>query len=120
MFSQRAHISLLHSPAAVDAAARTYNTMRKTARPMQNCGVFEKLRRVIPHLNYAPDARFPIIGAAVQNALVPRVMMCCGVGYARAADGFGVDILQNCEVTAVRRKRTSVTGLDITRLDHSK
>ena len=67
MFSQRAHISLLHSPAAVDAAARTYNTMRKTGTPDAELWGLEKLRRVIPHLNYAPDARFPIIGAAVQK-----------------------------------------------------
>ena len=30
MFSQRAHISLFHSPNARDAAARRYNTMRLT------------------------------------------------------------------------------------------
>ena len=30
MFSQRAHVSLLHSPAARDGAARRYNTMRLT------------------------------------------------------------------------------------------
>ena len=56
MFSQRAHISLLHSPAAVDAAARTYNTMRKTGTPDAELWSIEKLRRVIPHLNYASDA----------------------------------------------------------------
>ena len=30
MFSQRGHISLLHSPAAIDLTARGYNTMRLT------------------------------------------------------------------------------------------
>ena len=33
MFSQRAHIALLHSPGAIDAAARNYNTMRLTGTP---------------------------------------------------------------------------------------
>jgi len=115
MFSQRAHISLLHSPAAVDAAARTYNTMRKTGTPDAELWGLEKLQRVIPHLNYAPDARFPIIGAAVQKRAGTARHDAVAWGYARAADGLGVDILQNCEVTAVRRKGTSVTGLDTSR-----
>ena len=32
MFSQRSHIALLHSPGAIDAAARNYNTMRADRR----------------------------------------------------------------------------------------
>ncbi len=115
MFSQRAHISLLHSPAAMDAAARTYNTMRKTGTPDAELWGLETLRRTIPHLNYAADARFPIIGAAVQKRAGTARHDAVAWGYARAADGLGVDILQNCEVTAVRRKGTSVTGLDTSR-----
>ena len=33
MFSQRSHITLLHSPGAIDAVARNYNIMRRTGAP---------------------------------------------------------------------------------------
>jgi sarcosine oxidase subunit beta len=36
-------------------------------------------------------------------------------GYARAADALGVDILQQCEVTGIRRENGRVTGVDTTR-----
>jgi sarcosine oxidase, subunit beta len=32
-------------------------------------------------------------------------------GYARAADALGVDIIQNCEVTGIRRENGAVTGI---------
>ena len=65
MFSQRAHISLFHSPAARDAAARRYNIMSLHGTDAELWNL-EKLKKNIPHLNYN-DARFPIMGAAVQR-----------------------------------------------------
>ena len=51
MFSQRHHVSLLHSPAARDAAARRYNTMRLTGSDGELWDL-ETLKAEIPHLNY--------------------------------------------------------------------
>ena len=39
MFSQRAHVTLLHSPAARDGAARRYNTMRLTGSDGELLGI---------------------------------------------------------------------------------
>jgi sarcosine oxidase subunit beta len=36
-------------------------------------------------------------------------------GFARAADALGVDLLQNCEVTGIRREGGAVVGLDTAR-----
>ena len=33
-------------------------------------------------------------------------------GYARAADSLGVDILQNCEVTGVKRSQDNIESLE--------
>ncbi|MEM9605295.1 MAG: sarcosine oxidase subunit beta family protein [Pseudomonadota bacterium] len=114
MFSQRAHISLLHSPGARDAAARRYNTMRLTGSDGELWDL-ARLKREVPHLNYAPDARFPIIGAAVQPRAGTARHDAVAWGYARAADQLGVDILQNCEVTGVRRDGGRVTALETSR-----
>jgi methylglutamate dehydrogenase subunit A len=103
MFSQRAHVTLLHSPAARDAAARRYNIMRLTGSDGELWDL-DTLKREIPHLNYGPDARFPIIGAAVQKRAGNARHDAVAWGYARAADSRGVDIIQNCEVTGSRAR----------------
>ncbi len=117
MFSQRAHISLLHSPAARDATARRYNTMRLTGTDAEIWSL-DQLKGAVPHLNY-DNARFPIIGAAVQRRAGTARHDAVAWGYARAADQLGVDILQNCEVTGVRRGNGKITGLQTSRGDIS-
>jgi len=86
MFSQRAHISLLHSPAAVDGAARRYNIMRLTGTPDAEIWDLNKLKAKVPHW-----------------------------GYARGADSLGVDIIQNCEVTGTSRADGAITALQTSR-----
>ncbi|MDZ7839991.1 MAG: sarcosine oxidase subunit beta family protein [Gammaproteobacteria bacterium] len=114
MFSQRAHVTLLHSPAARDAAARRYNIMRLTDSDGELWDL-DTLKREIPHLNYGPDARFPIIGAAVQRRAGNARHDAVAWGYARAADRRGVDIIQNCEVTGVTREDGRITALETSR-----
>ena len=113
MFSQRAHISLFHSPAARDAAARRYNIMSLNGTEAELWNL-DQLKKNIPHLNYE-DARFPIIGAAVQRRAGNARHDSVAWGYARAADQLGVDILQNCEVTGVKRNNGRIEHLETSR-----
>lgn len=113
MFSQRAHISLFHSPGARDSAARRYNTMRVSGTPAELWGL-DELKQNVPHLNY-DNARFPIIGAAVQRRAGTARHDAVAWAYARAADQYGVDILQNCEVTGINREGNKVTGVTTSR-----
>ncbi|MBM2576273.1 sarcosine oxidase subunit beta family protein [Jannaschia sp. Os4] len=115
MFSQRSHIALQHSPGAMDRAARNYNLMRRTGTPDAEIWGLDRLRAEVPHLNYGPDARFPIVGAAVQTRAGTARHDAVAWGYARGADGRGVDILQNCEVTGVARDGDRITALETTR-----
>lgn len=115
MFSQRSHISLLHSPAAMDGAARRYNTMRLTGTQDAEIWNLDTLKANVPHLNYGSDARFPIIGAAVQKRAGTARHDAVAWGYARAADALGVDILQNCEVTGTTRDGDRITSIETTR-----
>ena len=113
MFSQRSHISLFHSPAARDAAARRYNIMSLNGTEAELWNL-DQLKKNIPHLNYA-DARFPIIGAAVQRRAGNARHDSVAWGYARAADQLGVDILQNCEVTGIKRNQGRIEHLETSR-----
>jgi len=113
MFSQRSHISLFHSPAARDAAARRYNIMSLNGTEAELWNL-DQLKKNIPHLNYE-DARFPIMGAAVQRRAGNARHDSVAWGYARAADQLGVDILQNCEVTGVKRNKGRIESLQTSR-----
>jgi len=115
MFSQRAHIALLHSPAARDATARRYNTMRLTDTDAELWDL-DTLKQAVPHLNYN-NARFPIIGAAVQKRAGTARHDAVAWGYARGADQYGVDIIQNCEVTGVKRENGRVVSVQTSRGD---
>lgn len=114
MFSQRSHVTLLHSPADVDALARRYNTMRTTGSDGELWSL-QTLKDRIPHLNYSPSARFPIVGAGVQARAGTARHDAVAWGYARAADQQGVDILQNCEVTGFQRDSSEIKAVETTR-----
>ncbi len=114
MFSQRSHVSLLHSPAAIDRAARGYNIMRLTGSDGELWSL-DALKKNVPHLNYGEDARFPIFGAAVQRRAGTARHDAVAWGYARAADQAGVDIIQNCEVLGVTRDGGEIRSLETSR-----
>src|SRR6202140_2996452 len=56
-----------------------------------------------PPLNIEDNIRYPVLGAALQRRGGGRPRGGGGGGYARAADALGVDIIENCEVTGIRR-----------------
>jgi sarcosine oxidase subunit beta len=56
-----------------------------------------------PPLSIDAAARYPVVGAALQRRGGVARHDAVAWGYARAADAFGVDILQNCEVLEIRR-----------------
>ena len=115
MFSQRSHISLLHNPGAIDTASRDYNIMRQTGNSDTEIWNLDTLKQAVPHLNYKADARFPIMGAAVQKRAGTVRHDAVVWGYARAADQMGVDIIQNCEVTGISRDQDKITSLKTSR-----
>lgn len=55
-----------------------------------------------PPLNIS-NMRYPILGSALQRRGGVARHDAVAWGYARGADALGVDIIQNCEVTAIRR-----------------
>jgi sarcosine oxidase subunit beta len=69
-----------------------------------------------PLLNISQDQRYPVLGATLQRRGGTARHDAVAWGYARAASQLGVDILENCEVTAIRRDRFgAVKALDTAR-----
>lgn len=104
MFSQRGALFLAHSHGQLDTHARLGNLMRLNGADAE---LLERqdVQKLAPYLDYSRNARFPVYGALHQpragNARHDAVVW----GYARAADALGVDIIQNCEVTAINAQR---------------
>ncbi len=97
MLSQRGVVTVSHSEAEMEMAARLVNAMQingTDAELLDRDGVLSKA----PLLNASDQARYPIFGGTWQGRAGVARHDAVAWGYARAADGFGVDIIQNCEV----------------------
>jgi len=114
MVSQRGVLNLYHSDAQRDAFARRGNAMRLhgvDADLLDQNGV----RKLAPFLNF-DQARFPVQGGLYQARGGTARHDAVAWGYARGASDHGVDIIQNCEVTAFLRDAAgAVTGVETTR-----
>ena len=114
MISQRGVLNLYHSDGQRDAFARRGNAMRLNgvdAELLDQDGV----RKLAPFLNF-DHARFPIQGGLLQRRGGTARHDAVVWGYARAASGRGVDIIQNCEVTGFTRASDGrVTGVETSR-----
>ncbi|MGQ2901954.1 sarcosine oxidase subunit beta family protein [Neoaquamicrobium sediminum] len=97
MLSQRGVVTVASSPAEMEMAARLVNAMQingTDAELLDRDGVLGKA----PLLNTSDEARYPIFGGTWQGRAGVARHDAVAWGYARAADGFGIDIVQNCEV----------------------
>lgn len=110
MVSQRGVINLFHTDGQRDAAVRRGNSMRLhgvDARLLDQAA----LREMLPFMDY-DNARFPIMGGLLQPRGGTVRHDAVAWGFARGADSFGVDIIQNCEMTGVRREGERIVGVE--------
>ena len=113
MVSQRGVLNLCHTDGQRDAFARRGNAML-----LEGAGAElldrEGVRKFAPYLNFN-HARFPILGGLLQRRGGTARHDAVAWGYARGADMRGVDIIQNCEVTGIRRDNGRVVGVETTK-----
>ncbi|RJG43997.1 MULTISPECIES: sarcosine oxidase subunit beta [unclassified Mesorhizobium] len=76
----------------------------------------EQAKEFCPPLNISKEARYPVVGASLQRRGGTARHDAVAWGYARAASARGVDIIQNCEVTGIKRAPNgAVTGVETSR-----
>ena len=76
----------------------------------------QQAKAYCPPLSIDPGARHPVLGAALQRRGGTARHDSVAWGYARGAAALGVDIIQNCGVTAINRGADgAVTGVETTR-----
>lgn len=114
MVSQRGIVNLFHSDGQRDAYARRGNAMRIHGVDAELLDR-EQVRRMMPYLNF-DHARFPILGGLLQRRAGTARHDAVAWGYGRGADSRGVDLIQHCEVTGIRRDENGkVLGVETTK-----
>ena len=113
MHSQRGHIILFHSDGQRDAAVRRGNAIINQGDDAELLSVAQ-LKEMMPYLDYE-QSRFPIYGGLIQRRAGTARHDAVAWGYARGADQFGVDLIQNCEVTGIDSVDGKVTGVQTSR-----
>jgi len=112
MLSQRGILTLAHSQHDLDG-------MRRWANAININGVDAEVltpadvKKLVPLIDL--DCRFPVRGGFIQRRGGVSRHDAVAWGFARAASALGVDIIQQCEVTAFNIESGRVTGVDTTR-----
>jgi len=121
--SQDLNYNIMYSPRGVMMLAQTHHEVRgyqRTAYANALQGVkteFISPRRVkelCPIMNI-DGPRYPVLGALWQDRAGTARHDAVAWGYARACSDMGMDIIQQCEVTAIRREGARVVGVDTTK-----
>jgi len=111
MFSQRGVYNLGHNLQDMRDIERRVNANRLNGIDGYVVGP-EEIKRAIPALNVDAGCRYPVLGASFQPRAGVARHDAVAWGFARGADQHGVDIIQNCEVTAIRQENGEVTGVE--------
>ena len=114
MFSQRGLLSLGHTLQDLRDIQRRVNANILNGIDSEYVTP-EQIKELVPIIDISPDARYPILGASLQRRGGTARHDALAWGLARAADSVGVDIIQNCEVTGIRRKGGAVKGVETSR-----
>jgi sarcosine oxidase, subunit beta len=114
MLSQRGVLNLAHNEADIREGTRRAGANRLNGIDAEWLDR-EAVRRFCPIINTSPDARYPVLGATLQRRGGVARHDAIAWGCARAADSRGVDIIENCEVTAIRTARGRVVGVETSR-----
>ena len=115
MFSPRGVMMLAHSVHDVQVFKRHVHANRLNGVDNDWLEPAEA-KAFCPSLNIGAHARYPIMGAALQRSGGTARHDAVAWGYARGASALGVDIIEQCAVTGIRRAATGeVAGVETSR-----
>jgi sarcosine oxidase subunit beta len=113
MFSQRGVLNLGHNLQDMRDIERRVNANRLNGIDGEVVSP-ERIKEIAPLINISPNSRYPILGASWQPRGGTARHDAVAWGYARGADALGVDLIQQTEVTGIRRKDGAVVGVETT------
>ena len=111
LFSQRGVMNLAHTLQDVRDSVRRVEANRLNGVDAEWLEPAE-VKELCPIINIGQDIRYPVLGATYQ----PRAGIAkhdhVAWAFARKADAYGVDLIQNCEVTGFVKDGDRVVGLE--------
>jgi sarcosine oxidase subunit beta len=113
MFSQRGVLNLGHTLQDMRDIERRVNANRLNGIDgvvLDTAGVKE----IVPIINDSQDIRYPVLGASWQATAGVARHDAVAWGFARGADSFGVDLIQQCEVVDIVTEEGAVVGVKTT------
>jgi sarcosine oxidase subunit beta len=123
--AQQLNYNVMYSPRGVLMLAHTVHDVQVFKRHVhanRAAGVDNEwldaaqCKAFCPPLNISDNIRYPVVGGALQRRGGTARHDAVVWGYARAADAMGVDIIQNCGVTGIRRNAAgAVEGVETER-----
>ncbi|KGM48887.1 sarcosine oxidase subunit beta family protein [Pseudooceanicola atlanticus] len=121
--SQDLNYNIMFSPRGVIMLAQTEHEVRgykRTAQANALQGVTtefispQRVQELVPIIDIS-GPRYPVLGGLWQARGGTARHDAVAWGYARACSAMGMDIIQQCEVTAVRQEGGQVTGVETTK-----
>ena len=121
--SQDLNYNVMFSPRGVIMLAQTEHEVRgyqRTAHANALQGVKtefinpKRVKELVPIINL-DGPRYPVLGGLWQARGGTARHDAVAWGYARACSDMGMDVIQQCEVTGVRRDGDKVVGVDTTK-----
>jgi len=112
MFSKRGVLMLAHNVHDVQSFQRHVHANRLNGVDNKWLSP-EDCKKFLPILDISQNRRYPVMGGALQMRAGTARHDSVAWGYARAASKLGVDIIQNCMVTGIKRGRDgAVEGVE--------
>jgi len=115
MLSQRGVLNLGHNLQDMRGIHRRVNANRLNGVD----GVVlnpQEIKKMVPIINISEtNTRYPVLGASFQPRAGIARHDALAWGMARACDDLGIDVIQQCEVTGIRRENNQVVGVETSR-----
>ena len=113
MFSQRGVLTIAHSEHELKEMSRRVHAIRLNGIDSEILSP-KDIKSFVPTINIDQGIRYPIMGGFLQKRGGTARHDAVAWGYARAADSYGVDIIQNCEVKNILCAKNKVVAIDTT------
>lgn len=113
MVSQRGTLNLFHTEAQRDLFTRRANGMRLQGIDAE--ALDRQAVKALAPLVDLDNGRYPVLGGFLQPRGGTVRHDAVAWGYARGASDAGVDIVEHCEVTGIRRQDERAVGVETSR-----
>jgi len=114
MFSQRGVLNLGHTLQDMRDIERRVNANRLNGIDGEVLDP-QSIKEIVPHMDCSANSRYPVMGASWQPRGGVARHDAVAWGFARGADSFGVDLIQQTEVTDLIIEDDTIVGVKTNR-----